>query len=141
MTTDERTFKARMAELGPAIAFVESAAAAAGVGRADALRLAFIIEELFTNTVVHGHGGDCDAPVAIGLGFAPGRVDLAYADSAPPYDPLQRLRGEPGGIATTVTLRPVGGLGSYLIGQLVETARYARDGGRNLLEVALPLEG
>jgi anti-sigma regulatory factor (Ser/Thr protein kinase) len=141
MAREERTFRARMADLGPAIAFVESASAAAGVGRSDALRLAFVVEELFTNTVMHGHGADCDAPVTITLDFALGSVALDYIDSAPAYDPRERLAHEPGALDATVSQRPVGGLGTYLIGRLVETARYAREDGRNRLSVALPLEG
>lgn len=140
-SSDQRCFEARLAELGPAIEFVESACAAHGVPRRDALRLAFIIEELFTNTVMHGHGGDCAAPVDLALGFEPGVVVLDYSDSAPAYNPLDHFHGEPSGIATTVSMRPVGGLGAYLVGQLIETGRYRREGERNLLHLRLPTEG
>ncbi len=141
ITHEQRAFEARLAELAPAIEFVESACAAHGVPRADALRLAFIVEELFTNTVMHGHGGDCAAPVALVLGFEGGAISLDYVDSAPAYNPLDHFHGEPSGIATTLTLRPVGGLGAYLIGRLIETSRYSRDAGRNLLHLRLPIEG
>lgn len=136
-----RAFEARLADLGPAIEFVESACAVHGVARPDALRMAFIVEELFTNTVLHGHGGDCSAVVTLGLGFEPGAALLDYADSAPAYNPLDHFHGEPSGIATTLTMRPVGGLGAYLVGQLIETSRYAREGERNVLHLRLPLEG
>lgn len=142
MTThEERAFEARLAHLGPAIEFVETACAAHGVARPDALRLAFIVEELFTNTVMHGHGGDCPAPVTLGLGFDADVVSLDYADSAPAYNPLDHFHGEPSGIATTLTMRPVGGLGAYLVGQLIETGRYSREGERNILHLRLPQEG
>ena len=138
---EERAFEARLADIGPAIEFVESACAAHGVARPDALRIAFIVEELFTNTVMHGHGGDCPAPVTLGLGFEAGAASLDYADSAPAYNPLDHFHGEPSGIATTLSMRPVGGLGAYLVGQLIETGRYSREGGRNILHLRLPLRG
>jgi anti-sigma regulatory factor (Ser/Thr protein kinase) len=138
---EERAFEARLADLGPAIEFVESACASHGVARPDALRLAFIVEELFTNTVMHGHGGDSEAPVALALRFEPAAVSLDYADSAPAYNPMDHFHGEPSGMATTLTMRPVGGLGAYLVGQLIETSHYRREGERNLLHLRLPLGG
>jgi anti-sigma regulatory factor (Ser/Thr protein kinase) len=104
---EERAFEARLADIGPAIEFVESACAAHGVARPDALRIAFIVEELFTNTVMHGHGGDCPAPVTLGLGFEAGAVSLDYADSAPAYNPLDHFHGGPSGIAKRHCARSV----------------------------------
>ncbi|MBL8383079.1 MAG: ATP-binding protein [Burkholderiales bacterium] len=138
---DSITVAARMADLARLVAFVESACAARGVARADALRLAFIVEELFTNTVMHGHGGDSDAPVEACLTIAEGSARLHYSDGAPPHDPLSGFRESPATLATTLSLRPIGGLGTYLIGQLIETAAYRREGARNVLELRLPLDG
>jgi serine/threonine-protein kinase RsbW len=140
-SVDERAFEARLANLGEAISFVEATCAARGVGRQDALRLAFIVEELFTNTVTHGHGGDCAALVTLGLAFEAGMMILDYADCAPEHNPLDHFHGDSSGLATTLTMRPVGGLGTYLIGRLIETGRYSREAGRNLLHLSLPLEG
>ncbi len=140
-STDRRSFAARMAELGPALEFVETACAARGVARRDALRLAFILEELFTNTVTHGHGGDCAAPVSLALGFEADAVVLDYRDSAPAYNPLDRFHREPAGMDAPLSARQAGGLGVYLVGRLVETGCYRRAGGRNLLRLRLPLEG
>lgn len=130
-----------MASVGDALSFVETACAAQGVGRQDALRLAFVVEELFTNTVMHGHGGDCDAPVTIGLDVEAGVAHLSYRDSAPEHNPLDHLHGGAATLASTLSMRPVGGLGTYLIGQLIETGDYRREPGRNVLELRLPLEG
>ncbi|MBL8380512.1 MAG: ATP-binding protein [Burkholderiales bacterium] len=139
IASETRTYEARMKSLADALAFVEDYCARAGVLRADALRLAFIVEELFTNTVSHGYGGDCHSPVQVGLERRADTVLLQYADAAAAHNPLESLRGEPGGLATTLSMRPVGGLGVYLIGRLIETARYVRDGDMNRLDLALPL--
>jgi serine/threonine-protein kinase RsbW len=139
IASESRTYEARMKSLGDALAFVEDYCERAEVARADALRLAFIVEELFTNTVNHGYGGDCHSPVRVGLARREDAILLEYADAAAAHNPLDSFRGEPGGLATTLSMRPVGGLGVYLIGRLIETARYARDGDMNRLELALPL--
>lgn len=141
IVSESHTFEARMKSLGDALAFVEDYCERAGVARADALRLAFIVEELFTNTVSHGYGGDCHSPVQVGLARRDDSVLLEYADAAPAHNPLDSFRGEPGGLATTLSMRPVGGLGVYLIGRLIETGRYVREGGMNRLVLALPLDG
>ena len=136
---ERRGFEARLAALAPALGFVEEFCARQGVDRMVALRMAFIVEELFTNTVNHGHGGDCDAPVEVGLAFTADALLLFYEDTAPAYNPLTNFHGEPAGLATTLQMRPVGGLGAYAIGQLIETARYEHRDGRNRLRLSLPI--
>lgn len=135
---DERSFEARLPCLGDVVAFVESACAGHSIDRQAALRLAFVAEELFTNTVLHGHGGDCASAVTLALTFPAGAIVLDYADSAPPYNPLEHCHSGPPAHAPDVTLRPVGGLGVYAIGQLVEAGSYRRQDGRNLLHLRLP---
>jgi anti-sigma regulatory factor (Ser/Thr protein kinase) len=135
-----QSFEARMDALASALAFVEEACAAEGMGRPDVLRMVFIVEELFTNTVTHGHGGDCALPIDVALTVDDGQARLSYADSAPAHDPLAGIKGAPGTLATSISLRPVGGLGAYLVGHLIESARYRREDGRNVLELFLPLE-
>ncbi len=130
-----------MTALGDAIALVESFCAEHGIGRPDALRLAFIVEELFTNTVTHGHGADCAEPISLCLLREKATVGLTYADTAPAHNPLQNFDSDAASLISSLQLRPVGGLGTYLIGQLIETGRYRREGGRNILELHLPLEG
>jgi anti-sigma regulatory factor (Ser/Thr protein kinase) len=48
------------------------------------------VEELFLNTVKHGHRGGSDAPVWITMEAADGSVSLTYEDRAPPFNPFRR---------------------------------------------------
>jgi anti-sigma regulatory factor (Ser/Thr protein kinase) len=139
--TEQRTFHARMAMLAETAAFVEDFCARGAVGRDDALRLTLIVEELFTNTVTHGHGGDCDALVVVALTRSGGHVELRYEDAAPAYDPLTRLVTAPPSLTAPVEARPVGGLGMHLVGQLASGARYAYESGRNRLWLVVALDG
>jgi serine/threonine-protein kinase RsbW len=135
--SEQRTFPARMAMLAETAAFVEAFCVRIGVGRDNALRLTLIVEELFTNTVTHGHGGDCDAPIRIVLAPREGGVELLYEDAAPAHDPLPGLRAPPPALAAPVEGRPVGGLGMHLVGQLASDARYAYEDARNRLWIVL----
>ena len=80
-------FLARLDRLRALREFLESLCTEAGVAYDHCLRLNLVLEELFTNTVRHGHGGDSNAPVWITLSGDSGGVNLTYEDSAPPFNP------------------------------------------------------
>jgi len=138
---EQCTLQARMADLSPAVAFVEGFCAAHGIDPDDALRLTLMVEELFTNTVEHGHGGDSDAPVRLALRDDAHEVELFYEDRAPAFNPLERVADttppdeldEPADLAG---LRP-GGLGVVLVLRMAAHARYAHEDGCNRLWLTL----
>jgi serine/threonine-protein kinase RsbW len=139
MALSEQTeFPARMAVLRDTAAFAQSFCERHGVDRDDALRLTLVIEELFTNTVKHGHRNESDSPVRIRLTMSGGCVGVLYEDSAPRYDPLARLLVAPTDLTASVETRPVGGLGVYLLSRLVAGARYAYENGFNRLWFTMP---
>src|SRR3954452_10743025 len=107
-------FLARRAELRPLSAFLEAFCGETGVDRSRCLRLNVVLEELFINTVRHGHRGDCDAPVWVSLCARPAQVDLTYEDTAGPFNPL------------AYTARPgkIGGLGVLLMRELSAAREY-----------------
>jgi serine/threonine-protein kinase RsbW len=121
-------FPARFSELETMRLFLEAFCADAAIARTSCLRLNLVLEELFTNTVRHGHGGDCDAPVWVSLSGRERRVSVTYEDTAPPFNPYARLV-EPG-------LKP-GGLGVLLTKELSASRDYAYLFGRNCIRLAL----
>ncbi|MFN2643592.1 MAG: ATP-binding protein [Burkholderiales bacterium] len=120
-------FLARRAQLRPMSAFLETFCADAGVERAQYLRLNVVLEELFVNTVNHGHRGDCDAPVWITVEVGGDALGLLYEDTAPPFNPF----------AHVVQTRNVGGLGVLLTRELAASRDYAYLFGRNRLRLGL----
>jgi len=131
---ERHEFPARLAMLAPAATFVEQFCARHAVARNDALRLLLVLEELVTNTVVHGHGVECDAPIAVQLLRTADGVRVLYEDTAPPFDPRPAMAraDEPADVP-----RVVGGLGTRLVGRLAHEVRYAYVGGRNRVSLAL----
>ena len=138
---EQRHFPARMAMLAETAAFVETFCTRRGVGQADALRLVLIIEELFTNTVTHGHRGDSDALVVIALTRTMTTLELCYEDAAPPFDPLTRIDAGAASLSEPVEARPLGGLGIHLVGRYASEARYAYEEGRNRLWITMTSGG
>ena len=126
-------FPARLDALTSVGALLERFCAAGGVEHDDRLRLNLVIEELFTNTVRHGHGRDSEAPVWIGLGESPDQLTLEIEDTAPPYNPFARM------VAVDVPLeqRRIGGLGVHLARELSARSEYAYVFGRNCVRLQL----
>jgi len=138
---DDCTVGARMEGLADAIEFVEAFCADRGVAESDALRLSLVLEELFTNTVVHGFAGGSDAPVRLGLHLDASHLELSYEDSAPPFDPLDHIARLPIDPAAGPADRPIGHLGIPLVVNMAERISYAREDGCNRIRLALRRQG
>jgi serine/threonine-protein kinase RsbW len=128
-------FIARLDQLRPMQAFLEAFCADCNLPRTVCLRLILVVEELFTNTVRHGHRGDCDAPVWVGVSLSGDSLSLTYEDKAPPFNPYARLN-EPV-VDVTLSMRKIGGLGVLLTKELAATRDYAYLFGRNRIRLTL----
>ena len=128
-------FVARAESLREARALVESFSAAAGLDERACAKLTLVVEELFVNTVTHGHGGGADAPVWITLSSAPGEVRLTYEDQAPAFNPFAE-GAVPAPVAPEEAQRE-GGLGVHLTRALTGDPDYAYLFGRNRLRLAM----
>ena len=130
-----RTFPARRDALPQVDAFLGEVCAAAGLGRETGLRLTLLVEELFTNTVVHGHGVDSEAPVRIECEVAPGRVALTYEDTGPEHNPFAQVIAPDADAG--VEERLVGGLGVLLVSAMAQEVEYRRAGDRNRISLVI----
>jgi len=130
-----RTFPARRDALTQVDAFLGEVCGAAGLGRPTCLRLTLLVEELFTNTVVHGHGADSEAPVRIECAVSPGRIALIYEDTGPAHDPFARVVAPDAD--ADVENRPVGGLGVLLVSTMAQEVEYQRAGDRNRISLVI----
>ena len=138
---DRRAFLARLRMLHDALDFVAAFAAQKGLSERDLLRLQLVIEELFTNTIMHGYGKECDEPIEIALRAAPGQVTVQYQDAAGPYDPARTLAASAEQMSGPLEQRPVGHLGVHLVAAIVDDMRYARIGERNQLQILMRVAG
>ena len=126
---------ARLGSLPEVSAFIAETCAAAGIAPDLCLRLTLLVEELFVNTVTHGHGHDSDEPVYVAVDVRPGRIALTYEDTAPPYDPSVAVA--PPDERAGVEERPVGGLGVLLVSALGKDFEYRRAGGKNHIHLVV----
>src|SRR5437868_1951750 len=128
-------FPSRLEAWKHARAFIEDFCKGSGVQRETCLKTNLVVEELFLNTVKHGHRGGSDAPVWITLEAADGAVSLTYEDRAPPFNPFARATREM--LEALAETRREGGLGVILAHGLTASADYAYLFGRNRIRLTL----
>ncbi len=129
-------FQSRPEAWRKARAFIEDFGRGAGLPKDSTLRANLVIEELFLNTVKHGHRGGSEAPVWITLQATDGgAVSLTYEDRAPPFNPFARATREM--LEALAETRREGGLGVILAHGLTATADYAYVFGRNRIRLTL----
>lgn len=134
INTAAGSFAARASELRRIGTFLNDFCTRQGVDRERCLKLNLVVEELFTNTVRHGHRGDSDAPVWVSVDTSSSEVHVTYEDTAPPFNPYALFANAP---ETTLSLRKIGGLGVLLTRELASTRDYAYLFGRNRIRLTL----
>ena len=143
MTTgaDEGIFDARLDAVGATASFVASFCSHHGISREDALRITLVVEELFLNIVSHGYRETAGGAVRLSLSLDVGSVRLVCEDRAPPYDPREALTNAPDDLYAPLEERAVGGLGQWLVGNLVQVEGYERDGDVNRVTLRMTRRG
>ena len=128
-------FHARLEEWKKARQFIERFCREAQVPRDKCLKANLVVEELFLNTVKHGHRGGSQAPIWITLAASGGDVTLNYEDRAPPFNPFARATREM--LEALADTRREGGLGVLLANSLATSTEYSYVFGRNRIHLSL----
>jgi len=110
--------------------FVHSGALETGMGAEGAGRLRLAVEEVASNIVRHGFAPGEEGEVRIDFEKASSRVSVRVSDNGAPFNPLDFPRPD---VSAPLDQRPVGGLGIFLTGKMVDDLRYERKEGRNVL--------
>lgn len=123
--------------LREAVQYVDDLARAGGLPAVPAGRLRLAVEELVTNTIMHGYG-DSRGPwqhLMLESGIENDRVWVRIIDEAPPFDPTRSQA--PRDLTRPLSERTPGGLGLYLANQSVDRMIYEYSGGRNRVTLVM----
>ena len=127
-------FPARMESLESMLALLRPHAAS--VGEEPLLRAETAIEELLTNTLVHGEAiGNPQACVWLAVKLEDRACALQYQDTQLPFDPHARIAEAMQRTANPMDQRPPGGLGLLMVYRLADGFRYQRQGDRNCIDL------
>lgn len=95
------------------------------------MQLELAVEEIFVNIANYAYGGKKGRAVVRGRLLAePAGLELVFADSGQPYNPLARKDPD---VNLAVEERSIGGLGIYLVKKNVDEVHYDYRNGQNIL--------
>ena len=127
---DSLTVAGSLESLGAVRAYVMAAAAAAGLDRKTAYRLILAVDEIATNSVVHGYvEANRQGPLSVSADISPSSLKITIEDAGLPFDP-HRIP-PPDTLDTPLEQRNIGGLGVYLALKSVDEYIYEYVGDKN----------
>lgn len=88
------------------------------------------LEEILTNIIKYGYYDNDEHIIYVRLNLYQGQVYIEVEDDGKPFNPLEV---EPPEIHKPLDERPIGGLGIHLVKNHMDSLRYKRKEGRNLL--------
>lgn len=92
-------------------------------------QIKLVLEEIGTNIVKYGYDEGSLEEIQITLTSESDCLTMEIIDNGKAYDPF--VEAPPPDLDSPVPDRPIGGLGVYLVQQLMDEARYEREDGRN----------
>lgn len=130
MSKRRTAVEAVASQLPALIRFVQEFWSAEKLPAAQASAFELALEEVFANIVMHGSQPGRIASVEVSLALAECGITMMIEDDGPAFDPLTLPAPD---ITASLADRPVGGLGVFLVQQVMDSVSYQRVGGRNRL--------
>lgn len=93
---------------------------------------AMAFDELVTNIISYGYGDNNTHEIIIELKIDDGYMTAMICDDAKPFNPLEQPAVD---VSKPVEDRQIGGLGIFLVRNLMETVAYEYKDGRNIFKM------
>jgi serine/threonine-protein kinase RsbW len=113
--------------------FLQEFWSAAHLPPTHALNFELALEEVFMNIVMHGAQPGMASSVEVSLALADDGLTMTVEDNGPLFDPLTVPAPD---LTSSLAERPVGGLGVFLVRQLMDAVSYSRVDARNRLTMS-----
>ncbi len=129
----ERTVTAILENFGMVADFVDEELEKRDVPMAAEAQIDIALDEIYTNVVKYAYGEEAgDVTVRLDFSEDNSEVRMTVSDAGIPYDPLQQ---EDPDVTLEADERQIGGLGIYLVKQLMDEVSYEYRGGMNILRM------
>jgi serine/threonine-protein kinase RsbW len=125
----EMTIGSDIEEIPAVSARLEEAMGAFGFSPEEILDTQLAVEEVITNIIVHGYK-KTGFWIHLSCRFNRRGIRIQVADTAPRFDPLAIPEPELGG---DIEERKIGGLGVFLLRQVMDEISYRYENGKNIL--------
>jgi anti-sigma regulatory factor (Ser/Thr protein kinase) len=126
---EQITLPARIDHLTDVFSFVENAARNAGLNDKQLNNLNIAVEEIFVNIARYaypsGEGG-----VTVSVSADADKLIIEFKDCGMPYNPLAKPDPD---TSSSADEREIGGLGIYMVKQMMDSVKYRHESGKNIL--------
>ncbi|MCD8267347.1 MAG: ATP-binding protein [Parabacteroides sp.] len=94
------------------------------------MQIKLAVEEVVTNVILYAYPGKKDQDIRIDMSLENGLLTIVITDNGIAFNPLEREEPD---ISLPMEERPIGGLGIYLVKQLMTNVTYTRSSEKNTL--------
>ena len=119
-------------EIPQLAAFIDETAEEAGIDMAVAMSLNLAMEEAVVNVMNYAYPAGTVGTIDIDAECADGLLTFVISDSGTPFDPTQA--GDPD-VTLQAEDRAIGGLGIFLVRQIMDHIEYQYRDGKNILSL------
>ena len=95
-----------------------------------AMKINLVIEEAVSNIIFYAFNDKKKHVIKISISVEKGKLEITFRDDGIPFNPLDQKKPD---INLPAEERPVGGLGIFLISQMMDEMHYSRDKNQNIL--------
>lgn len=117
----------QLSQLAP---FVWAFAEEAQLDEQPAMQLDLALDEAVTNVVLYAYPKGTEGEVTVAAKREGDTLEVVLTDCGTPFDPTAQ---EDPDLTLSADERPIGGLGIFLVRQMMDTVRYERKDGKNIL--------
>ena len=128
--TNTLIIKNELEQLTRLYAFLDRQAVAYGLEELQLMQVKLALEEAVTNVILYAYPDKKDQDIRIDMSYENKRLTIVITDTGTDFNPLERQEPD---LTLSLEERPIGGLGIYLVKQLMTEGTYSRSAGKNIL--------
>ena len=131
------TIKNKLEELSKLAAQVESIGEECEWSMAQVMNLDLVMEEAVSNVINYAFADGQEHDIIINIIIEGDTLSIRIEDDGIPFDPTQSAAPD---IDLSVEDRPIGGLGIFLINQIMNSVKYTRENDKNVFVMTKVME-
>ncbi|MCR5511238.1 MAG: ATP-binding protein [Lachnospiraceae bacterium] len=134
----EITIEAKVDNLDQVLSFVDEQLESAGCSIGIQTQIDIAVEEVFVNIAQYAYDPNVGpATISVETSSNPLKVELTFMDKGMPYNPL--AKDDPD-VTQSADERPIGGLGIYMVKNIMDDVEYEYKDGQNIFTIAKNIE-
>lgn len=120
-------------EIDTATLELEKFCSSAGIPNAVMMNMSIVMDEIINNIVSYAFNDKGEHIIQVSMRYYEGILTISFSDDGKPFNPLEKEDPE---LCEDLKDREIGGLGIFLVKNLMDDICYKREGERNILFVS-----